>query len=113
MFSYYNLSYEDSSASSCTLPTVTTPSNHSPALAVIPVAIPTSPLQATEFFSSPSNVTPSEHHKAEHFTEHDGDEDFFLKPEDLDDPATSTKSSKKRKMEERRSSPPILLFNLL
>jgi len=50
----------------------------SPALAVLPVASLTSPLQATEIFSSPSNVSPSIHPSAEDFMKHDGDKDFSL-----------------------------------
>ena len=83
------------------VPTMATPpSPHSPAVAIIPMASPSSPLQATEVFSSRYNVTPLEHHTAEDFMEHDGDEDFFLEHDDLDDPTISTESVKKRKIEE-------------
>jgi len=42
------------------VPIVTTsPSPLSPVVVALPVASPTSPLQTTEVFSSPSNITPS------------------------------------------------------
>ena len=50
------------------------------------MASPTSPLQATEVFSSPSI--------------HDGNEDFFLDLDEMEDPAISTDSAKKRKIED-------------
>jgi len=79
---------------------VTSPLPSSPVVVGLPAASPTSPLQATEVFSSPSNVTPSDHYSAEDFMEQDGTEDFFLELDDLYDPAISTDSAKKRKFEE-------------
>jgi len=61
---------------------------------------PTSPLQATEVFSSPSSISPSIHPSADDLMDQDGDEDFFFDLEELADPAISTDSSKKRKIED-------------
>ena len=61
---------------------------------------PTSPLQATEVFSSPSNVSPSIHPSGEDLMEQDGDDDFFLDLDEMEDPAISSDSVKKRKIED-------------
>lgn len=61
---------------------------------------PSSPLQATEVFSSPSLDPLTESQGDDHAMDHDGEDDFFLELDDLDEPMMSTESSKKRKVEE-------------
>ena len=79
---------------------VPSPSHTRPVVIGLPSASPTSPLQATEVLSSPSNITPSDHFSAEDFMDQDGTEDFFLDLDDLNEPAVSSDSVKKRKLEE-------------
>jgi len=82
-------------------PAVAPPTSpRSPMVIGLPCASHTSPLQATEVLSSPTNDTPSAHFSAEDFMEQDGSDDFFLDLDDMHDPAISSDSTKKRKLEE-------------
>ncbi|KAJ8424070.1 hypothetical protein Cgig2_017672 [Carnegiea gigantea] len=61
---------------------------------------PSSPLHATEVFSSPSLEPFTDPQGEDNAMDHDGKDDFFLELDDLGEPVMSTESSKKRKIEE-------------
>jgi len=63
------------------------------------VVNPTSPLQTTKIFSSPSHEPLLEHQGGQELMDHDRDEDFFLGLDNLEDLDVSTESSRKSKFE--------------
>ena len=69
----------------------------------IPLNVTSSPsslFQAIELFSSPSLDPFTKQQGEDNAMDHDGEDDFFLELDDLDEPGVSTESSKKRKIEE-------------